>query len=194
MNDISNVLERSAPPTSDSDAIRTELRALAHSTHKAAGKSPERRLLKIGVPALSVALVLGGVTSAAASPAVQGWWADHVAVALPWLAGPDACVNAIGVESDPQQPADPASLAKAKVILRQMDFVAIQASASYEAAFQQQESQWALMRPRIPADIVKYNSQGYVLDQLIEAKFRAAGIDMTGITISGDETCSSGDQ
>jgi hypothetical protein len=154
MNDISNVLERSAPPTSDSDAIRTELRALAHSTHDATRKSSERRLLKIGVPALSVALVLGGVTSAAASPAVQGWWADHIAVSLPWLAGPDACVNAIGVESDPQQPADRASLANAKVILRQMDFAAIQASASYKAAFQDQNSSCGLFQSRTRRGLV----------------------------------------
>jgi hypothetical protein len=192
MNDVSNVLERTAPPTTDSDAIRRELRALAHSTRQAARKSSARRLVKIGVPALSVAFVLGGVTSAAASPAVQGWWDDHVAVSLPWLAGPDACVNAIGVESDPQQPADPASLAKAKVILRQIDFAAIQASASYKAAFKREESRSALTH--FPADFVKYGSQGEVLDQLIAAKFRAAGIDMTGILISGDETCTSGNQ
>ncbi len=190
VEDFSTLVERGAPPTSDSDAVRAELRVLACSTHGVARGLRRRRPWRIAVPAVSIALVLGGVTSAAASPSVQGWWTDHVAIALPWQTGPNACVNAVAVASDPEQPADPASLAAAKVILRQMDFSKIEASAAYKTAFEKAEKRLASTAPS--PEVLKYNAQGLVLDPMIIAKLHAEGVDTTGMVITGVETCADG--
>jgi hypothetical protein len=193
-DDIATLLERAAPITSEADAIRAELRSLAYSTRRATRPYRRRRLLKVGIPTLSVALVVGGVTTAAADPSVQGWWTDHVAVALPWASGPSACVDGVGVESDPQEPADPVALAAAKTYLHQIDFSQITSTDEYKKLAAEAVAAAAAIPDTDPlksqyATLFRYDALSNMVGQTIVKRLRSEGVDTAGIVITGDEHC-----
>src|ERR1700748_380228 len=110
---VSDLLERHVPAVSDSAGIRSEIGALGRATRGTVRRP--RRLLTIGIPVLSFALVLGGVTTAVANPNFAGWWVNRTTVDEPWRPG---CVQNYGLGSDPDNRPDPVSLAEARAIVR----------------------------------------------------------------------------
>jgi hypothetical protein len=199
-DDVVALLERQSPTVTDGAVVRSELAALAASTQAADRRARRRRLWRVGIPVLSIALVIGGVSTAAASPAVQGFLGTHphVAMTLPW-SPKNACVNTAYVGADTQSPTGPASaatIAAARRYVKQIDFDNIKnTNAWMVASASATASALAARQPNVygskamTENFDQYLAYSTIVNQMITAKLKQAGVDTTGLIFMGGTSC-----
>lgn len=189
-------IERRAPRVSDSARIRDELTRLAATTQSAA-RSRRRRMLLITIPTISVALVVGGVSTAAAVPALESFLGTHphVTMSLPW-ATKNVCVNTAYVGADLQvpHPASAATIAAARKAVAQIDFDHLKNTAAWKAASAKASARAAQFPTEFgsKADTLsfdRYTAYSTLIDQLINAKLKQKGIDNRGLVYMGGTSC-----
>ena len=197
-DDVVALLERQSPTVTDGAVVRSELAALAASTQAADRRARRRRLWRVGIPVLSIALVIGGVSTAAASPAVQGFLGTHphVTMTLPWSTK-NACVNTAYVGADTQSPTGPASaatIAAARRYVKQIDFDNIKNTNAWKVA-SATASALAAGQPNMygskatTENFDQYLAYSTIVNQMITAKLKQAGVDTTGLIFMGGTSC-----
>jgi hypothetical protein len=197
-DDVIAVLERTKPAVSDSPVIRRELATLSETSRVAGRLARRRRMWRIGIPALSIALAIGGLSAANAFPAQLGFLGTHphVTMALPWSTK-NNCVNTAYIGASTQSPTGPASAATisaARKYIKQIDFDNIRNTRAWKTASAEAATRAALFPNAAGAGKTTENFEQYVaysniVTGMITSKLKSEGIDTTGLVIMGGTSC-----